>query len=800
MNYEDAKELRSRKNDQEKEVVFHDDNIGADYKWHMSPKGEEKSTSTENAKCLTNVEENHHIKESCSKHGFESKGIGKSLLKSNDKDKEKCKDHMFIQPSKRGKNVKKCRYHNDGYPSARLYKHVEIIERIVHTIERDVKNVPTVFCSKNKVVSMNEKKQKCKIFSKPKSRLLATTKQTPKNVVKHFHQGTEIYYLKTEYTSKLRHSFPLEGCKDTANQIYRKYLKMRPLPVRYSDILQKIKEKMIEFDRRSVSKNHKKHEHPIIYRNHKYPKLPENLRFLFSGIDQMPNQSIHLFPVFGNARSLDEFVQREITQSKESNEVNSSLHSMNLELIRLRSFHNFPSSKSVSTVKLARQGFYYSGESDTVICFACGFQKSNWRKEDDVDVIHRTSSPACPLLNSCSTSNVQINGNQVNSFDENCENRRANLQSARSENLHADRLPHNAQITNEEVPRTEKDRYDLQNGSVQNHSPSRTSSDQLTRARAQQEKINAFIRELDPLGINFDRPKYPSYAVLAVRISAFADWPSSITQTPRDLAVAGFFYAGYGDYTRCFFCGGGLRNWEPGDDPWTEHARWFPKCAFLRQNKGDEFVALVQIEHQETTEQTNGYIDDQASGSEKTQSQIQNVITHSAFLSLLEMGYSNQKIQEAFDLLKETKEAMHIKAEELLDILLDQKDRNPGDTLPSSASASSELTPNNIEKTSKERSEGNIKVGNDSETRNPENKWDASQSFSSMTLEDTKSLIEENRKLKDLRLCKICLENDASIAMLPCGHLCCCPDCAPAMRKCPICRQFVKGTVKTWLV
>ena len=65
--------------------------------------------------------------------------------------------------------------------------------------------------------------------------------------------------------------------------------------------------------------------------------------------------------------------------------------------------------------------------------------------------------------------------------------------------------------------------------------------------------------------------------------------------------------------------------------------------------------------------------------------------------------------------------------------------------------------------------------------------------------DNTQSLLEENRQLKDLMICKICMENEASIAMLPCGHLCCCTDCAPAMRKCPICRQFVKGTVRTWL-
>ena len=42
---------------------------------------------------------------------------------------------------------------------------------------------------------------------------------------------------------------------------------------------------------------------------------------------------------------------------------------------------------------------------------------------------------------------------------------------------------------------------------------------------------------------------------------------------------------------KCFFCDGGLRTWEPGDDPWREHARWFPKCPYVRQVKGPEFIA-----------------------------------------------------------------------------------------------------------------------------------------------------------------------------------------------------------------
>lgn len=40
-------------------------------------------------------------------------------------------------------------------------------------------------------------------------------------------------------------------------------------------------------------------------------------------------------------------------------------------------------------------------------------------------------------------------------------------------------------------------------------------------------------------------------------------------------------FAGVGDSVRCYFCGGGLRNWEVGDIPLTEHARWYPNCGHL---------------------------------------------------------------------------------------------------------------------------------------------------------------------------------------------------------------------------
>lgn len=33
-----------------------------------------------------------------------------------------------------------------------------------------------------------------------------------------------------------------------------------------------------------------------------------------------------------------------------------------------------------------------------------------------------------------------------------------------------------------------------------------------------------------------------------------------------------------------------MKNWEPNDRPWVEHARWYQNCAFLKQCKSEKFI------------------------------------------------------------------------------------------------------------------------------------------------------------------------------------------------------------------
>ena len=53
----------------------------------------------------------------------------------------------------------------------------------------------------------------------------------------------------------------------------------------------------------------------------------------------------------------------------------------------------------------------------------------------------------------------------------------------------------------------------------------------------------------------------------------------------KELADAGFYFLGVHDQTKCFYCGGGLQNWEMTDDPFFEHAKWYPTASIFSGKK-----------------------------------------------------------------------------------------------------------------------------------------------------------------------------------------------------------------------
>ena len=56
-------------------------------------------------------------------------------------------------------------------------------------------------------------------------------------------------------------------------------------------------------------------------------------------------------------------------------------------------------------------------------------------------------------------------------------------------------------------------------------------------------------------------------------------------------------------------------------------------------------------------------------------------------------------------------------------------------------------------------------------------------------------LSRELQNEKDLRICKICMNEEISHVFLPCGHAICCKNCINNIQKCPNCRKNVCNSV-----
>ncbi|XP_071967023.1 baculoviral IAP repeat-containing protein 7 isoform X2 [Engystomops pustulosus] len=200
---------------------------------------------------------------------------------------------------------------------------------------------------------------------------------------------------------------------------------------------------------------------------------------------------------------------------------------------------------------------------------------------------------------------------------------------------------------------------------------------------------------------------YPDLIEERERLSTYRGWPPYAEVTPEVLARAGFFYTGLRDHVKCFHCDGGLRNWERGDDPWREHAKWFPRCEFLIHSMGLAYIRGVQ----------------------------------DAIFSSPESTAESQ---------------------------------SPADRSPDGLSDFVRIHEAPAERASSEPG--------------PPKEPDA-----------VLTTDEQLRRLKEERMCKVCMDKDVSMVFVPCGHLVVCMDCAPNLRHCPICRATIRGRVRAFM-
>ena len=94
-----------------------------------------------------------------------------------------------------------------------------------------------------------------------------------------------------------------------------------------------------------------------------------------------------------NAKGLDYHIIKQMAGDKISIQ-----EQMMFEGNRLCSFQAWPTNAKAYAFQLARSGFYYSGEADEVICFACKGRIRDWQNRDIPMQKHLERYPSCPFV------------------------------------------------------------------------------------------------------------------------------------------------------------------------------------------------------------------------------------------------------------------------------------------------------------------------------------------------------------------------------------------------------------------
>ncbi|XP_053389940.1 baculoviral IAP repeat-containing protein 7-like [Mercenaria mercenaria] len=465
----------------------------------------------------------------------------------------------------------------------------------------------------------------------------------------------------------------------------------------------------------------------------------DNYQHIFS-FSQVSRQKCWVFP-----SSLETYFQE-----LENNRNNARL--MRFEWARYETFKTFPFDSPVMPIRLASNGFYYNGSSDSVTCFSCGLEYRGWREGDSVADIHARLSPDCHLIVGADQTNIGIHAGDV--------------QGATGGG---------SSVTD---------------GSIR-------SGEVYVQRQSRQSEASGTSLYTQP------RHKYPDHENYHYRMNTFTGWPCTDVIDPERLVSAGFFYAGISDCVRCFSCGGGLRNWEYGDSPWEEHARWFPECCFLREQKGSEFIrqhrevqsgcdeqessSTAIVSGEEALNTVKGNRGSKSPSVEGTASNVKTNYRESKMSTeklltqqtLLSMGFYLADIQPSLGRIAIT-DVTESTIETVLDDMLKHSQAH------------------GTEHSDKIASTYDQKQLHHSTDATAEQATLKGATNSSIEL-DPKDLQEENSRLIDQLTCKICMDKESNVVFIPCGHMVSCETCAPHIRKCAICRQPIKGRVKAFM-
>ncbi|CAK8683577.1 unnamed protein product [Clavelina lepadiformis] len=283
-----------------------------------------------------------------------------------------------------------------------------------------------------------------------------------------------------------------------------------------------------------------------------------------------------------------------------------------------------------------------------------------------------------------------------------------------------------------------------------------------------------------------------SHKNLATNLGNMNLFPCSnpIRANPKQIANAGLYYLGVRDRAKCWYCNGGLQNWERDDDPWEEHA----KCEFVLQQKGPDYVHGIVFRIPNLRRPT---IQNPANPN-----QLRNIQSG----PILQNGHRNggPEIIDPREEVRslERKADGEMSSSELVEqaklIRFDER------MIKTAFKWKYETTGNGfsrleifVESILAMEEEFASNRSKDEGSASATKKETPSTSFSNMS---TTSELQEIRRLQEERMCKICGNEQASVVLIPCGHIACCVGCAENASICPICCLRVREKVRSFIV
>jgi len=482
------------------------------------------------------------------------------------------------------------------------------------------------------------------------------------------------------------------------------------------------------------------------------------------------------------------------------------------EAARLASFTNWDV-PFISPEDLAKAGFYSLNQLDSCKCAFCHNCVGDWVEGDDPMTEHASLFPMCSFVQGHEVGNIPLSEEQVPETPSSPGHDETGLRWSSS--------------------------HTEPNSTPEKGAPNCT-----------------YMNSTNPESIGILKhagPLHPQYATLEARLRTFREWPPALRQQPKELADAGFYYIGLSDQVKCFYCDGGLRNWQSEDVPWVEHARWFSRCVFVRLVKGDEYVKKCLLER--PPEKGGMSFDKPRNVSEDD---IRRAMSQAIVRQVLSMGIDHSRVKMAikkqlecsgnpFDTPESLISAAFSvqRAQErrnmvenlnptgaLLGRLGESHTRGPGasdrvterweigqhgsgvsedsEYMEESSQQANTISLNRSESTPQTRPiPHTVPSTQPSSLPTTPAPCNAEENFHSLPSDITTGSAEkekpetdlqsENARLKEQRTCKICMDGEVGVVFLPCGHLCCCVNCAPALKDCPVCRTQIQGTVRTFL-